>query len=1075
MTMDFRSATALPPHGSVSLPMMGHGMNEGVSSLLASTPPPGASSLFGLYHSSTNGLPPLPNGSQLKPPPPSTPSLSTLTPLPPTSTASSNGQRMAISASSSLHRGSPLTPWSAPNLGPAPNQTSLAQPPTTVGGGGGGTSSFAAALRNLAKNATANTLEGEKAKRASVGPMATTPGSVGSMGLGQPPIGTIAPTQLIASTPDTATQASLMDVRKGFSSSQNSHFSPQSDFGTNVTPSSTSSILSLQKPSQSLVSSGFQPYKPDLSLGKGHPALGSAVSGIPSLSSVVSSYSHPSLGMHPNYAAALMASGYHPGLFAGSPLSAAYGLEAEAWYRAQLERYAIATGLAQPGRAIPPSQSFPGLYPGSPALAPTISTPVSCSLPSPGTPNQSSPTFAAEPKKDRDRQEREKRKHTKKDEESVKEKVRDRSSSRTSKPSTPPTSTTTPTTATESSLSALLTAPPVTSTLPNVASSLSNYPLHPALASYFSPLSLTGNCPAPPNTSWEGPQMRSAPAMVSMATQQSAVCQPPKVESLVDQAPNPLLNGGGCHLLPTKPLDISEVKKVSEIKEEVKPEANRKRKFVRPFEDDFASSSNSIGQREKCAKLSDQDTKESRSVIPCPLEPIPAPRVAAHAEETATLHYNDKVVCVNPFSCSDLPKVELENVKDENSNETTISAISNIIQVDKNNDVKAPAPSPPTSIKKEDDEHFVKPNQEVLTKEKLKYLRYFRLGTHRKKNDHDAKFKVEENAKDAEDDLEDKNRSSDSPTLPLPNIDAGAQSQHQAADSQGKSKFMTSLDLWQVPSEEVQEKEDEWKTILEERLARTPQDTRTKSLVYLSRLRDLTPTSNPPPNRTTFLHPKIESKKPTILTLEQQNTKLAQALVNGKPQSTTTACPVVPSLPLLPLTQNHLPNINFSSLMPLPYQDMKAVDASKSPPMPFLNGLTTTGNGTLSPLPPVPSPDFGGHNSSAPSPGGLTGKKQKVATWVGVEAVILSFKKHLNDSKSVRKKLEKRLQDLQKEAIQQRNKVDSLSTEMAGLARNQKDLSEKLTEVEHFREICKEVLQALSFPTLQNITDNSQT
>lgn len=90
----------------------------------------------------------------------------------------------------------------------------MSQPPTTVSGGNGGTSSFAAALRNLAKNATANTLEGEKAKRASSGSMGSTPGSVGSLALGQPPIGTIAPTQLIASTPDTATQASLMDVRK---------------------------------------------------------------------------------------------------------------------------------------------------------------------------------------------------------------------------------------------------------------------------------------------------------------------------------------------------------------------------------------------------------------------------------------------------------------------------------------------------------------------------------------------------------------------------------------------------------------------------------------------------------------------------------------------------------------------------------------------------------------------------------------------------------------------------------------------------------------------------------------------
>lgn len=177
-------------------------------------------------------------------------------------------------------------------------------------------------------------------------------------------------------------------------------------------------------------------------------------------------------------------------------------------------------------------------------------------------------------------------------------------------------------------------------------------------------------------------------------------------------------------------------------------------------------------------------------------------------------------------------------------------------------------------------------------------------------------------------------------------------------------------------------------------MARTPQDTRTKSLVYLSRLRDLTPTPRPSSNQTAFLHPKIEAKSPTILTLEQQNTKLAQALVNGKPQSAPTTCPV-PSLPLLPLTQNHLPNINFSSLMPLPYQDMKAVDASKSPPMPFLNGLTSNGNGTVSPLPPVPSPDFGGHHPSVSSPG-MAGKKPKVATWAGVEAVILSFKKHLN-------------------------------------------------------------------------------
>lgn len=329
-----------------------------------------------------------------------------------------------------------------------------------------------------------------------------------------------------------------------------------------------------------------------------------------------------------------------------------------------MERYAIATGLAQPGRALPPSQSFSGLYPGSPALAPTISTPVSCSMSSPGTSNQLSPTFGSDPpKKERDRQEREKRKHNKRDEESARDKTRDRSSSRTSKPCTPPTSTTptTTTTTTESSLSALLTAPPVTSTLP---SNLSSYSLHPALASYFPPLSLTGNCPAPPNTSWEGPQMRSAPVMVSMATtQQSAVFQPPKVETLVDQAPNPLLNGGSCHLLPTKPLDISEVKKVSEVKDEFKPEASRKRKFVRPFEDDFAPSSNSVSQKEKCAKLSDQDTKESRSVISSPSEPITTPRVTPHDEETATLHYNDKVVCVNPFSCSDLPKVELENVK----------------------------------------------------------------------------------------------------------------------------------------------------------------------------------------------------------------------------------------------------------------------------------------------------------------------------------------------------------------------------------------------------------------------------
>ena len=169
--------------------------------------------------------------------------------------------------------------------------------------------------------------------------------------------------------------------------------------------------------------------------------------------------------------------------------------------------------------------------------------------------------------------------------------------------------------------------------------------------------------------------------------------------------------------LPTKPLDISQVKTTTLVKESAtaakvsddSPPA-AKRRFVRPFEDDFGGSKANVNGSGNNFHPVESNNNEVKAI-----SKPPEPTEEIKAEQFTVLRSIMTAPPMSARSTASAVAASSDSTTTASTPTTTLTAASSLKQDE------CPALAADNVFK------------EPVTKEKLNYLRYFRLGTHRKK------------------------------------------------------------------------------------------------------------------------------------------------------------------------------------------------------------------------------------------------------------------------------------------------------------------------------------------------------
>jgi hypothetical protein len=194
--------------------------------------------------------------------------------------------------------------------------------------------------------------------------------------------------------------------------------------------------------------------------------------------------------------------------------------------------------------------------------------------------------------------------------------------------------------------------------------------------------------------------------------------------------------------LPTKPLDISEVTRTTsaatsesltnfnQLKlKPPQPPPNSKRMFVRPFEDDFKTESPGGKENSNVVKVMPFNNKSGNQILESNNNEVKAvvqkqEPAAAAAASKKTSEVKEQFAVLRSLMTAPPISARLGEAAAVVGRDSSPSAPLSTSQ-------PYSAASWTTSPENEEKEHVFK---EPVTKEKLKYLRYFRLVTHRKKN-----------------------------------------------------------------------------------------------------------------------------------------------------------------------------------------------------------------------------------------------------------------------------------------------------------------------------------------------------
>ena len=324
----------------------------------------------------------------------------------------------------------------------------------------------------------------------------------------------------------------------------------------------------------------------------------------------------------------------------------------------------------------------------------------------------------------------------------------------------------------------------------------------------------------------------------------------------------------------------------------------------------------------------------------------------------------------------------------------------------------------PVEVKEEVETGFRQPESLISQKDKLKYLRYFRLVTHRKKNEVEIEKLEKRKSRMRE-------RSPSplpapappcpaSPLLPLPSTPPHL---NRLPETHAKAMYLSAIGLCRVGEESKQAGEVVWGAILEDRMARDPDTTINQ---YFSQLRAL---CGPNPDRGMKRSWEGEAR--------------------------TVALSIPSPAPHLP------PDLGLSNLQPVARPTLLLGDPTPAPPAHHHPALSR----------PAPAPDC-----QPDQPEDLTvGKKRKLScglAWPGVDALVESYHRftagnnqnqlpnthnlvlhsppvhitvkltaHISECAAEKAVLAERSARAQGEIAGRRGQVDTLSTRLSSLAR----------------------------------------
>merc|ERR1711892_236682 len=230
-----------------------------------------------------------------------------------------------------------------------------------------------------------------------------------------------------------------------------------------------------------------------------------------------------------------------------------------------------------------------------------------------------------------------------------------------------------------------------------------------------------------------------------------------------------------------------------------------KRMFVRPFEDDYSPIQPSSGL--------------------CPSEE-PLLDISA-----SSLSPNKDM--------KQMTNVELDDIIKPDDQDSDYESMSSDSSIKKEGSILCPTSGhlltdDEASVPKEG--VFREPEPDMSQKDKLKYLRYFRLVTHRKKNDIEVeklekrKTRLRERSPSPIPQVE---MRSASPVLPLPTV---APHLNRLPETHAKAMYLSAIGLCRNSEEQKSNNEIVWSSVLEDRLARDKESTVNK---YFVRLREM--------------------------------------------------------------------------------------------------------------------------------------------------------------------------------------------------------------------------------------------
>jgi len=339
-------------------------------------------------------------------------------------------------------------------------------------------------------------------------------------------------------------------------------------------------------------------------------------------------------------------------------------------------------------------------------------------------------------------------------------------------------------------------------------------------------------------------------------------------------------------------------------------------------------------------------------------------------------------------------------------------------------------------------------------KDKLNYLRYFRLVTHRRKNDIEIeklerrRARLRERSPSPEAAAEER---AVSPELPLPSV---APHLNRLPETHAKAMYLSAIGLCRNSEEQKISNEVMWAMILEDRLTREPAEQRSLITKYFVKLRDLPALPDTAPAPALSPEPGARGVKraydgslvadpapapavsPRYSGLNIPSSDAVSRLA-GEGGGLGEAGPVV-SLPASL-------EINLCSLQPIAkptllLQDTAAVKAepgggpAPAPPAHLQPHLS---------FPRVLSSPFKAEVKTEPEDLSVSKRTKRTSSpyaWPGVEAILESYKKFTSDCEQEKAALLERGARAQAEVSARRGQVDTMSTRLSSLARLHKTL-----------------------------------